>query len=223
MKKGFVSIVLIFAALTLSAQTGVIQELAGTVEIKHPGSAVWETARSGQRITADTTISTGFRSTAVIALGDSLLVLRPLTRFTLKELIRQRDTERVTLELSTGRIRAEVRAPEGVKVDFIVHTNRATTSVRGTIFEFDTVSLTVIEGTVIFSGSASVVPVVIDAGRFTYMDEQSGQAALPEETAMVELKPEPPVGTQAVPFLEQLQITTGADENTVELHGTVSF
>jgi hypothetical protein len=73
----------IFAQQQIQA---VIREIAGTVEVKRVDSEVWEAASRGQTLAMATVISTGFRSTAVIALGDSLITLRPLTRLTILEL-----------------------------------------------------------------------------------------------------------------------------------------
>ena len=176
------------------AQNAVIRDLTGTVEIKKANSTVWTPASRGQTISGDTVISTGFRSSALIALGDSLLTVKPLTRLTLKELTMAQDTETVSLNLETGRVKAEVKAPAGAKTQFTIQSPAATASVRGTVFEFDTLNLSVSEGTVEFSG-ASNVPVLVDAGRFSYSDERTGRVVLPENTSNLELKPELPIAS----------------------------
>jgi len=162
------------------AQQAVIQELSGTVEIKSPGSDTWRAARAGQNISADTIISTGFRSTAVISMGSSVLTVRPLTRLSLTEISRMEGNEVIELNMQTGRVRAEVRAPAGSKTGFSVQAPSSTASVRGTVFEFDTINLAVNEGTVVFSGKSNT-SVFIDAGRISSADENTGRVSTPEE------------------------------------------
>jgi hypothetical protein len=64
--------------------------------------------------------------------------------------------------------------------------------VRGTVFEFDAVNLTVEEGTVVFSG-ADRTGVYVRAGESCYPDPVSGKAAAPVETAAAQA-PQPPAG-----------------------------
>ncbi|MCL2791808.1 MAG: FecR domain-containing protein [Spirochaetaceae bacterium] len=185
-----------FITTTIFAQAApqaVIRDLVGTVEIQRPGSAAWQPATRGATLTADTVISTGFRSTAVIAVGNSVLTVRPLTRLSLAELSRAQDEEKVELNLTAGRVRAEVRSAEGVRTDFTVRSTSATASVRGTIFEFDTRNLKVSEGTVAFSGVAGV-PVFVDTGSTSFVDDRSGRIASPTETFIADLRPDLPLG-----------------------------
>ena len=210
----------IFAALALSlfmfAYHGiygqeqvqaVLRELAGTVEIKRSNSEVWETGSRGQILGWDSTISTGFRSTAVIAMGDSLVTLRPLTRISIYELSQNQGNEKIELNLQTGRVRADVRAPEGGKTEFVVRSPNATNSVRGTIFEFDTLQLTVLQGTVEITGvsgatrifdAGSGMPLLVDAGGFSRLDEFTGRLSYPPDEAAAELRPSLPIGAEPI-------------------------
>ncbi|MDR2110832.1 MAG: hypothetical protein LBP32_05940, partial [Spirochaetaceae bacterium] len=95
-------------------------ELAGKVEIKGENSANWVSAAPGMEIGRDTVVSTGFKSTARIGVGNSVLTVRPLTRLTLAELAQRGNDEAVDLYLETGRVRAEVSPPSGGKTDFTV-------------------------------------------------------------------------------------------------------
>jgi len=194
-----------------------IREMVGTVEVMQAGSEAWTAAKRGQTLALDTVISTGFRSTAVIALGDSLITMRPLTRLTVLELSQSQNSEKVELNLQTGRVKVDVKTPEGGNTDFTIHSPNSTSSVRGTLFELDTLSLSVIEGTVEFSGisGASKVsddsgvsvtsgdtvtgpPQLIDAGGFSQIDEYTGRPSLPTVTASTELSAEPPIGSEPV-------------------------
>jgi hypothetical protein len=173
-----------------------LRELNGTVEIKAPGSTAWVNAAEGDRIEKNTLVSTGFKSTAVLVLGDSLIRVRPLTRLSLEEIVKNQSGEQVSLYLQTGRVRAEVKPPAGGKTDFTVRSPTATASVRGTSFEFDTEKLRVDEGRVIYSlDNGRGVPVA--AGGISYVDEANKTIVSPFEAAVELLTPAPPPGSGA--------------------------
>jgi hypothetical protein len=190
----------IFAPGKLGAQQiqAVIRELAGTVEFMKGASGIWEPASRGQILTGDSALSTGFKSTAVIAFGSSLVTMRPLTRLSLTELSKINETEKVELNLQTGRVRNDVKAPEGGKTEFVIRSSRATSSVRGTVFEFDTTSLQVLEGTVDYKGTAGA-PQLIDAIGYSSINEQTGRPSLPKQEELAVLTPELPIATEFIP------------------------
>ena len=206
-----------FAAGGVFAQQAVIRDLAGTVEVKQAGSAKWEAASRGQALKGDTSISTGFRSTALIAIGDSLITVRPLTRMTLTELTRAQNAEKISLNLETGRVRVEVKAIEGGKTDFTVRSSAATASVRGTVFEFDTFNLTVSEGTVEFLGGSGA-PVMVDAGSASRPDDRTGRPAAQEDTFVAELRPQLPIASDTIKTGDPV---TG--DNSIGIAITISF
>jgi len=175
--------VLAFAPPALLAQTpeAYIREMTGTVEIKLPDAADWIPAKLGDRIGEATIISTGFRSTAVLAVGNSTLVLRALTRMSLESLVKQNETETINIGLTTGRIRADVKPPAGNKTSFSVQSPSAVASVRGTVFEMDTITIHVHEGSVKFepSGELAFRPVVVNSGQESWLDADTGTAINP--------------------------------------------
>jgi ferric-dicitrate binding protein FerR (iron transport regulator) len=215
---------LLFSAAEISAQesrTALIRDLAGIVEVKAPQAAGWTPAYRGQALTGDTTISTGFKSTAVIAVGNSVLTVRPLTRLSITELSRIQDNEKIELKLQTGRVRADVKPLQGGRTDFTVRSSAATASVRGTIFEFDTLNLSVSEGTVEFSG-ASGVPVLVDSGEASFVDGFRIFSA-PPETLVTELRPELPPGAEnAIPATVSEPVAPQAG-NSTELSVSIHF
>jgi len=174
------------------SQQAFIRDLAGTVELKFAERNVWENAHQGQTLAANTIISTGFRSTAVLVVGNSFITVRPLTRLTLTEIITIDETEKTELNLRIGSVRADVAPPPGGKVEFTVRSSSATTSVRGTLFEVDILGVTVLEGVVQFEGFLSA-PVLIDAGGYSRVDEFTGQIIFPVSAAINELTPDLPV------------------------------
>jgi hypothetical protein len=166
-----------------------IRETAGTVELKHPGQTDWTPAKPGDRIEGTSVISTGFKSTAVLSIGNSTVTVRPLTRLSLEELLTGDGNEQVSLALRTGRIRAEVRPPAEGKTEFKVRSPIATASVRGTIFELDPVNLRVSEGTVRYEPAAEQAgsrPVLISGGQRSQVDNDTGRALNPLAAAEID-------------------------------------
>ncbi|GBU27057.1 hypothetical protein R84B8_00578 [Treponema sp. R8-4-B8] len=159
MKRGVLfSLLLAIAALSAFAQnakqlSGIIKEITGEVELKRAGAYAFVKAKTGDTVAADTIISTGFKSTAIIEIGSSTIAVRPLTRLTLTEIKSISDTETLNISLQTGRVKIDVKPPAGTKANFTVQSPSATASVRGTSFEFDTCNLRVNEGRVAFQGS----------------------------------------------------------------------
>jgi hypothetical protein len=199
MKKTLVIVlVMIAGAAWAQSPRAVIRELRGTVETKAPGASAWQAAAVGQELERETLVSTGFKSEALIELGDSTLLARPLTRLTLGEIAAAADSDRIEVQLRTGRIRADVKPPAGGSVDFTVRSPMATASVRGTSFEFDTFTLRVDEGTVSFSGADNTA-VYVAAGQSSAPDSVSGRTAAPVETAAA-LTPPPPAGVEEAVF-----------------------
>ncbi|MDR3337250.1 MAG: FecR family protein [Treponema sp.] len=191
----------VLGAFMLYAQQGAandayIREFNGTVEIKAPGVPEWKTAEAGVRISRDTIISTGFKSTALIVLGNSTLTVRPLTRLSLAEIQSSRENESVSLDLHTGRIRAEVNPPPGGKVDFTIRSPSATASVRGTKFDFNEGNLSVTEGQVHITGGDGSGRYV-GAGQRTASDPRTGSTSGARETFKSQLAPTLPAAAAA--------------------------
>jgi hypothetical protein len=175
------------------AQTAVIREASGTVEVKAPGMTEWKAAAIGQTLDKASLISTGFRSTALIGIGNSTITVRPLTRLSLEEIAVKQNEEQVTLNLRAGRVRAEVRPPTGGKTDFTVRSPIATASVRGTVFEFDGTRLSVEEGRVHLGGE-SVTGAYIGSGHATAVDTGTGRTTTTAEAVKETLTPALPAG-----------------------------
>jgi hypothetical protein len=175
-----------------------IREYAGTVEVKAPGAASWTAAQTGQRITRNTMISTGFRSTALIVLENSTLIVRPLTRLSIEEILNIQGNETVRIGLQTGRIRADVKPPVGGRTDFTVRSPTATASVRGTSFDFDGVNLRVDEGLVHVTGGDGTA-VYVGAGHEAASDPRTGKTAGATEMAKAKLAPALPEATESRP------------------------
>jgi hypothetical protein len=149
------ALVLVFLGLvmfgaSLSAEQAVISSLSGFVETRAPGAG-WVPAQQGQVVTDGTMISTGFNSRAELNLGTATIALRPLTRLSLEDLVRQGNFVKTRLGLRIGRIHAEVKTAVGLSQDFRVVSPVSTAAVRGTGFIFDGQTLDVLHGLVAFS------------------------------------------------------------------------
>jgi hypothetical protein len=202
MKRTILGLAFLLGAAVIFAQEAVIREISGTVELKAPGAAAWSPARRGQRLGQNVLISTGFKSSAVIAIGNSTLSVQPLTRLSLEELVRAESGEKVDINLRAGRVRADVKPPVGGRTEFTVKSPTATASVRGTAFEFDGLRLKVDEGRVHVSGVAGGGGTYVGAGHQAKMDIETGRTAGAAETAKEELTPPAPVGVESVPEIK---------------------
>ncbi|MDR1625106.1 MAG: FecR family protein [Spirochaetia bacterium] len=211
MKKMMLGLLLLWGAAGLSAQEAFIRELSGTVEVKAPGAAGWSPGRRGQVLAAGTMISTGFRSSALITIGASTLMVQPLTRLSLEELVQARGTEKIDIRLRAGRIRANVKPPPGGNTSFVVRSPMATASVRGTDFDFDGLRLRVDEGRVHVSGNDGG-GVYVGAGHSAKMNAETGHLAGAAETAREDLAPPAPAGMASGPEAPKVSPVAGEME-----------
>jgi hypothetical protein len=190
MKKAFVFMLLLAGIGSVFAQEGqaVILETQGTVEIQDGDSTEWRTAAPGNTLGKNAVVSTGFKSVALIALGDSRLSVRPLTRLTLEELVQRDTAEEVSLHLQIGRVRADVRPPSGGRTNFTVRSPMATASARGTSFEFDIRHLYVNDGHVLLEDNNGQIAYV-NEGQRSYVDEAEQRVIPPFEAEAALLTP----------------------------------
>ena len=89
----------------------------------------------------------------IISAGTSTLKVAPLTRMQLVELIARQGSVSTTLALKVGKVNAEVKTAQGLRQDFTLKGPQATAAVRGTEFEFDGLSVKVINGLVFFTNT----------------------------------------------------------------------
>jgi hypothetical protein len=158
-------------------QCGVIRELSGNVFLKPAGSSVFTAAKVGDIIAQNTIVSTGFKSTAVIAANNSIITVRPLTQLTFEE--------NINVNLQTGRVKVDT----SVAANCTVQSSYATALVRGKNFEFDTVNIKVNEGTAVFSGVSGPAAMVKTGGKSSI-----GADGKPSDTVLSSLLPAAPAG-----------------------------
>lgn len=143
----FLILSLVFAS-SLFAQKAVVKSVVGKVEYSTNGTT-WNDLKENMELAKGAIISTSFKSTATIAINDSLLHVKALSRMSLDELSKSQNEVQTDLYLVSGKVQVEVkpRAQQEV-VNFNVKSAVATASVRGTGFIFDGSSLLVNHGSV---------------------------------------------------------------------------
>ena len=191
----FLTVFLTLPVLGSFAQSGIMKKLSGTVELKLPGTQEFVAANTGDRISQDTVISTGFKSSALVEVGSAVITVRPLTCLTLKQIGSSADSENLNMNLRAGRVRVELTPPAGTKASMSVSSPTATASVRGTEFEFDTRSIYVKNGAVAFKGSRGGVTRV-NAGSHGRLDN-SNKVYNPVDIIDSGLRPRVPVGSES--------------------------
>jgi len=192
MKRIFLTVLLLGLSVYAFAQNGVIKDLTGTVELKPAGATAFVPATAGAKVNADTVISTGFKSTAIVEVGSALIAVRPLTRLTLTEIKKSEDSESVNMSLQAGRVHVDVKPAAGSKAAFIATSPTSTASVRGTSFYLDARSVRVSEGTVVFKGNTGYT-VQVSAGSFCAVDS-NGMASESRNVSDEGLAPSNPYG-----------------------------
>ena len=146
---------ILFLAFTMTAWATVaaeeafasFSEINGKVEFQKP-NASWKLAHIGDKVYPCDIVSTGFKSTAILKIGQTTISVKAITRMTLTELVKTSGGTSTTLFLLSGRVKADVPPQPGQTQSFQITSPTATASVRGTAFEFDGVNLIVDRGTV---------------------------------------------------------------------------
>jgi hypothetical protein len=149
MKRWLFFILMIALMIPAFAQDARVERVSGKVEYLAVGGA-WRTAAVGDIIPIGATISTGFRSSAVLSVGGSEISVSALTRMSIEDLAETNDSITTSLNLRTGKVRASVRTTSGKSTNFTLRSPVSTAAVRGTDFIFDGYRLEVIEGVVAF-------------------------------------------------------------------------
>lgn len=204
-RTGLCIIFAFFCALGIFAQTATVTEIAGKVEYQVAGKE-WRPARVGDILSKGTLISTGFKSTAVLKIANTMLTVKPVTRLSLEEIVKTQDGTQTQVFLVSGRVAADVTPQKDQKTDFKVSSPTATASVRGTSFEFDGVNIIVERGKVEVM-SPTFQYRYVSAGEFTYV-AVSGSVQLPAAV-------EEGQGLENIDTLVN-EVDTSTDTNTVD-------
>ena len=194
MKKTVLVFLMIFAALSVFAQNGVLRELSGTVELKTSGSSSFTAASVGDQVAQDTIISTGFKSTALVEIGSTVIAVRPLTRLTLTEIRSSTGAETLNVNLAAGRVKVDVNPPAGTRASTSVTSPSATASVRGTSLLMDLLNCRTLEGTVDYRQLQAMYSYLVNAGLIASVGPD-GNIVDPVLAYFASLKPKAPSGS----------------------------
>jgi hypothetical protein len=207
--------VLLLVLAGQAAAQAVFVEVQGKVEVLPSGAAEWTAAAEGMIIEANTVISTGFKSNALIQTGSSQILLRPITRLTLEEIVVLEKSEEISLSLRAGRIRADVSPPTGSGTVFTVRSPMTVASVRGTSFEFDTVNLVVANGLVRYS-YVNGLTVYVAGLEASHTEDEARRVVPPQELALANRIPRIPLytGLEEIPPTPRYLGSSPPDNNS---------
>ena len=145
--------IIVLMACNVYAQTsnrifGVITDISGTVELRHPGETGFVPARDEDLVNLNTIISTGFDSSAMIIIGSALITMHSVTLLSLTEIQSTAGRETFNMNLQEGRVRLDLNSPPGTRAVMSVISPDATTPVRGASFELEGHNIRVLKGQV---------------------------------------------------------------------------
>ena len=130
MKKKLLVFVLLSVVFSCFALDGVVVDVLGKVE-KQDGDS-WIPIKQGDILVPGDIVSTGFKSEAVITIGESTVTVKALTRMTIEQLYEKNKNHVSSIYLDVGSVSADVKPVENKRVGFTVKTPAVTASVRGT-------------------------------------------------------------------------------------------
>ena len=130
MKKIITILVFLTVAFCAFALDGVVMEVLGKVEKQVDNS--WVALKKGDILVPGDIVSTGFKSEAVISIGESVITVKALTRMTIEQLFEKNKNHVSSVYLDVGSISADVKPVTDKRVGFTVKTPAVTASVRGT-------------------------------------------------------------------------------------------
>lgn len=130
MKKFVTILVFLTVAFCAFALDGVVMEVLGKVEKQVDNS--WVALKKGDILVPGDVVSTGFKSEAVISIGESVITVKALTRMTIEQLFEKNKNHVSSVYLDVGSISADVKPVTDKRVGFTVKTPAVTASVRGT-------------------------------------------------------------------------------------------
>lgn len=150
MKRFFITLVVLCSLSTFAfSMEATVISVSGKVEIQKNDK--WIALSKGDTVKNGNVISTGFKSEAILKIGESTVTVKPLSRLTLEQISNLNGNHKSQVYLDVGSIKADVKASTDKKVGFTIKSPVATASVRGTDFEFSGEKLIVNRGVVAIS------------------------------------------------------------------------
>lgn len=135
--KIFLGILICFSLATFAfANNGKAEVISFTGKAEYQSDLGWVPLNVGDLLDPGTIISTGFKSTAVLKIGESRFTVAPLSRITISKLQESDSTTETEMNLSAGKLKIDVKASPGKTAAFTVKSPVATASIRGTSGDF---------------------------------------------------------------------------------------
>lgn len=174
-------LILLFCMMVgaVSAQQATVREFSGKVTYQEPGG-LWKPVNRGMTLPLNATISTGFRSTAVLELRDANINVAQLTRMAIEDLRESQGTVTTSVNLKVGKVQAKVRTGANLTHDFKLRSPVSTAAVRGTEFVYKVDGVVVTEGEVLFFELLAERQTSLLAGQESETDG-SGNVTSPEQ------------------------------------------
>jgi hypothetical protein len=187
-------------AFSLSAQeNATIRDMEGKVMLQEAGQD-WEPAAVGATVRMGTTISTGFKATALLDLGTSEIVVKPLTSLTLEDLTRSEGTVTTKLDLKVGRVNATVKTGETLTHDFELRSSFSTAAVRGTEFDYDGERIDALAGTILYYNLINQKRTLVAGNKSSTTGYQTPELAELEDIALALIFSGSPLLTKTPPL-----------------------
>lgn len=120
----------VFSMISVFAINATVVSTLGKAEYQN--GTKWEKLSVGLVLKSGTVISTGFKSEAVLKIGESTVNVKALSRLTIEQISEIDSNHNSSVYLDMGAITADVKAVKDKRVGFTVKTPVATASVRGT-------------------------------------------------------------------------------------------
>lgn len=145
----------------------VVTKTKGKTEIQDSASVgKWSPLSVGSTIKKGDVIQTGFKSELELEIKGTKVIVAPLSRITVEQLVAKEGKDETSLFLDTGSVKSSVKKTEDRAVGFKVRSPVATASVRGTVLEvkngFRTTNVTTHEGVVAVWQSKNKVSVATE-------------------------------------------------------------
>lgn len=208
MKKFLLILILSCLVFSVFALDGVVVDVLGKVE-KQSGDS-WITLKKGDILVPGDVVSTGFKSEAVLSIGESTVTVRALTRLTIEQLYEKNKNHISSVYLDTGSICADIKPVENKRVGFTVKTPAVTASVRGTagyVYAYGKVEA--IRGK---WGLSAPLPKEINYDRGDVAEDDESSSAVVKEQSDVEL----------VEQVDETKVTSEENEETADNESVVN-
>lgn len=136
MKRIILAIFLLVGSVALCVAAEVTQDKAEVISFtgkaEYQTAEGWEPITVGAQLEQGTVISTGFKSSVVLAIGDSRFTVAALSRIAIDKLVEDNSNYDTEMKLTTGKLQMDVKAKPGKSTSFTVRSPTATASIRGT-------------------------------------------------------------------------------------------